>query len=72
MSKPSNAIGYAEASPSYVWRVKQRVVETLRAGARADVCCQQNMSETVDVEMVEVIFREVELEPASEVSDASF
>lgn len=38
----------------------------------ADVSGQQDMSKPVDIELVEVLFGEVELEAAPEVSDASF
>ena len=40
--------------------------------AGADVGGEEYVSETVDIERVEVIFGEVEFEAAFEVSDASF
>ena len=40
--------------------------------ACADVRGEEDMSKTVDIELFEVIFGEVEFEAAFEVSDASF
>jgi hypothetical protein len=42
------------------------------AASGADVRGQQDVPKPVDIEMVEVILRKVELEPASEVADAPF